>query len=122
MSTTLDLTDQYLSAVPDSVWANRDLEVLYLDRNQIQTLPPQIGSLTKLRLFSAYSNRLIALPDALWALTSLHTLNLSANHLVHLSDDLAGWRSEITQHFPDAIFIAANGLAEHFLINGVWNF
>ena len=87
--TTLDLSVNQLTRLPDSLDTLRSLTALTtLDftRNQLTQLPDSFGSLTALTQLNLRGNQLTRLPDSFGNLTALTTLHLSGNLLALLPD------------------------------------
>ena len=55
------------------------LQELFLDRNHLKQLPPQIGELKALQRLNLFSNHLRALPDEITQCSALVELNCSVN-------------------------------------------
>jgi internalin A len=83
-STTLDLSRQNLTAVPDTVAGLQHLKSLDLSVNGLARLPGWIGELTGLERLNLYGNRLTVLPDSIGNLERLSELNLGDNQLTAL--------------------------------------
>ena len=58
------------------------LEMLWLNENQLTSLPEEIGLMTGLKMLSLFNNQLTSLPEEIVALTGLTFLNLRNNPLV----------------------------------------
>ena len=58
---------------------------LILTRNELSTLPDEIGALGKLKLLDVSSNKIAQLPASIYDLKSLHTLILGHNSLTDAS-------------------------------------
>ncbi|EMY16264.1 leucine rich repeat protein [Leptospira weilii str. Ecochallenge] len=56
-----------------------DVQILYLNSNQLITLPKEIGKLKKLRELHSYNNQLKAIPKEIGELKELQMLDLSHN-------------------------------------------
>lgn len=82
-----------LVRLPDSIGECGDLEVLYLDDNDLTTLPASLRRCTGLRLLDVGGNRLTGgLPPVLTALPHLAVLSVSFNaHLRTLPDGDDAW-------------------------------
>ena len=76
----LTLYDNNLSCLPD-LTPLKSLTVLSARQNQLETLPPSVGSLTKLTCLYLQSNCITHLPDELGLCASLHLIDLSDNPL-----------------------------------------
>jgi internalin A len=100
-----DLRRKELTAVPPNVWEMKNLSVLNLYMNKIESLPPDLGTLallgpfffffayawntntgklTKLKALGLNENNLRTLPNELGQLTSLTMLDLRYNKLAEL--------------------------------------
>jgi hypothetical protein len=78
--TTLDLTNNKLRLIPDSIGTSLSkLTKLWLAHNTLITLPRNISNLCSLHTMYLNNNALRALPTTLTALTNLHTINLMNN-------------------------------------------
>jgi Leucine-rich repeat (LRR) protein len=105
--TSINLSKDGLTKVPDDVFNHKEvkvlrlfgneidtlserigemenLEELYLGRNMLTALPASIGNLKKLRILSVQNNNLISLPDEIGDLESLEELYLNQNDLIVL--------------------------------------
>ncbi len=58
----LDLSRQELKTLPIEIGQLKNLQKLYLDYNQLTTLPQEIGQLKNLKWLYLYSNQLATLP------------------------------------------------------------
>ena len=65
-----------------------NLERLYLNRNQLTSLPNWIGNLTNLEWLYLNYNKLTSLPDSIENLTNLKELDLRYNQLTTLPDSI----------------------------------
>ncbi len=79
--TTVDLSGQQLSALPESVLAQTNITTLNLSNNQLTTLPTNISNLTNLVELNIENNRLESLPDELSNMVWLKHLDISNNRL-----------------------------------------
>ncbi len=64
------------------------LQNLYLNHNQLSSIPPEIASLKQLELLDLSGNGLLSIPPELGMLTNLKELYLFDNHLVTLPSEL----------------------------------
>jgi Leucine-rich repeat (LRR) protein len=87
--TELDLSNNQLSALPESLGQLTHLQSLDLSRNQLTVLPESIGQLTKLQTLVLSRNQLTALPESLGQLTKLQSLDLSDNQLTEFPETLS---------------------------------
>lgn len=86
--TSLNLCDNNINAVPDSCYLLTELTDLNLAGNSITSLSDKIGYLVKLKMLNLSGNALTGLPATLWDLTELTTLSMSGNAIGTLSDEI----------------------------------
>jgi hypothetical protein len=79
----LDLRWNNLSALPESIGSLRNLKRLSLSGNKLTALPESIGSLRNMEYLYLRNNNLTALPDSLVSLRNLERLDLSDNPIAH---------------------------------------
>jgi len=85
-----DASDLNLNVVPSSILSySISLRRLYLQRNRLTCLPPQLSILTSLTILNLANNELSCLPPQLSALTSLTILRLNNNQLHSLPPQLS---------------------------------
>ena len=87
-ATTLNLSDMYLSILPDSIGNLTNLRGLYVYENQLTILPDWIGSLSNLKELNVTRNQLTSLPDSIGNLTNLKELSIGGNSLTSLPDSI----------------------------------
>ena len=63
--TKLDLSYKILKVIPPEIFELTNLEILYLDNNQIFAIPPEIGKLINLKELNLDRNRIITIPPEL---------------------------------------------------------
>ena len=81
--TELDLSDNQLTSLPNSIGALTNLNYLILSHNQLTSLPNSIGNLTNLKGLDLSSNKLLtSLPNSIGNLTNLEWLDLGHNRLL----------------------------------------
>lgn len=87
--TTLDLSNNNLESIPESIIA-RLLNVVVLDvrSNQLKSLPNSIGCLSKLKVLNVSGNMLQELPATIEECRVLEELNANFNQLTRLPDTL----------------------------------
>lgn len=105
----IDLSNQKLHALPDSVLQRHDITHLFLGNgftlypplsargmddaalgshaNKISSLPPQIAHLQNLRVLDLTANDLRSLPDEIASLNKLDTLGLAFNSQLNLANE-----------------------------------
>ena len=77
----LYLNNNQLTSLPKEIGNLTSLQTLYLGDNQLTSLPGEIGNLTSLQRLDLYNNQLTSLPKEIGNLTSLYRLDLSDNQL-----------------------------------------
>ena len=82
-----------LKRIPKIIWSFKNLEVLFLDNNQLTELPESIGNLTSLQVLYLVSNELTKLPEAIGKLRSLQRLDLRYNKLTELPEAIGNLTS-----------------------------
>ena len=82
--TFLDLTDENLTKLPESIGKLKELEFLYLDDNKLTKLPDSIGNLKNLTEIYCDSNNLTTLPESIGNLRKLSMIDLHGNRLTSL--------------------------------------
>lgn len=84
-----DLSSKSLVELPKDVLRNEHLVKLFIDYNDIETLPDEFGKcLVSLKFFSAIGNNLKRLPDSFGELSLLEEAYLNENGLVNLPDSI----------------------------------
>ena len=86
--TTVDLSGQQLTAIPESVLSRTDITSLNLSNNQLTTLPAGIEKLTNLEVLNIENNRLESLPAEIGLLKKLRVADFSNNRLTSLPAEL----------------------------------
>ena len=80
--TRLDLSIMGLTQIPDDIFDGfANLERIDLNNNQLTELPQSIGNLTNLKWLTLSSNQLTELPQSIGNLTNLEILLLGINKL-----------------------------------------
>jgi len=86
----LNLSNQQLTKVPESVYNQTNLEELNVSNNQLTgALASQIGQLKNLRILNMSNNQLTGVPAEVGQLQNLQILDLSNNQLTGLPNELA---------------------------------
>ena len=119
-SNTLDLNDKGLTVVGSDVYNKTNTTVLILSNNNIQTLPSEMGRMTKLEEFKIDHNRLdgsligeirkmplkmldvsynnmTGMPAEIGQLNKLETLNYSYNKITGLPNELANLKNNLKE-------------------------
>uniref|UniRef100_A0A8C2TKE8 Protein scribble homolog n=1 Tax=Coturnix japonica TaxID=93934 RepID=A0A8C2TKE8_COTJA len=84
----LDLGGNDLEVLPDTLGALPNLRELWLDRNQLSALPPELGNLRRLVCLDVSENKLEQLPNEVSGLVALTDLLLSQNLLEGIPDGI----------------------------------
>jgi len=79
MTTKLNLCRKNLTEFPSNIKYLTNLEILWLNNNQIKVIPPEIKYLTKLKTFSIIQNQVSIIPPEIKYLTNLQILSFSSN-------------------------------------------
>ena len=82
--TSLDLSHENLTNLPESIGKLTKLNGLDLRDNRITKLPESIGKLTKLDMLDLRDNRITKLPESIGNLKNLEHIHLSNNNLIKL--------------------------------------
>jgi hypothetical protein len=80
----LDLRNQQLSAIPEAVFAHKQLKVLLLNHNQLQTFSPKLAQLPNLEILNVNDNQISTLEN-LDNLTQLKSLEIAYNKVSKLA-------------------------------------
>jgi Leucine-rich repeat (LRR) protein len=88
----LDLFDNQLGNVSESIGNLSQLQWLSLQFNQLTSLPESIGNLSQLQWLSLQFNQLTSLPETIWNLSQLQWLYLGSNQLTSLPESLGNLR------------------------------
>ena len=84
----LYLNGNQLTSLPAEIWQLTSLEVLFLNGNQLTSVPAEIGQLTSLQQLYLDGNELTSLPAEMGQLTSLTWLHLGDNELTSLPAEI----------------------------------
>ena len=82
----LDLGNNQLTSLPERIGDLAQLKELYLDNNQLTSLPERIGDLAQLKELDLSDNQLTSLPERIGDLAQLEELDLSNNQLTSLPE------------------------------------
>lgn len=73
----------------EAEWSSlKNLEVLYLGKNDFKSFPKVLCQLTNLKVLSLQHNQIDSIPDCICRMKSLERLFLNVNKLVYVSDSL----------------------------------
>ncbi|MEO1396477.1 MAG: COR domain-containing protein [Cyanobacteria bacterium J06634_5] len=86
--TSLDLSSNSLTELPESIGNLTNLTSLNLKHNDLTELPESIGNLTNLTFLNLYQNRIRTLPESIGNLTNLNRLYLRNNPLDQLPPEV----------------------------------
>jgi Leucine-rich repeat (LRR) protein len=93
-SRSLDLSNQGLEKLPESVLRRTDLESLNLSNNALSgALPAEIRHLNRLRSLDLHANRMTGVPAEIGQLSQLEVLNLADNQLTGLPYELGNLKN-----------------------------
>jgi Leucine-rich repeat (LRR) protein len=111
----LDLCRNRLTTLTDTIGRLTSLRELYASHNQLMVLPDTIGNLAFLRRLYVINNQLTTLPDTIGNLTSLRQLYIDHNlslptSIRHLHNLSAEW-DEIRKKMNDKVRSSLMGLA-----------
>lgn len=94
----LRLYGNNIDSIPDRIAELTKLEKLYIGRNNLKYIPASIGKLTNLKILSVQYNEIDSLPEELGNLTNLEQLLLNQNQLTFLPESLGDLKNlEILQ-------------------------
>jgi len=102
----LDLANNELENLPETICALSRLEELNLKNNRLTKLPDSIYNLQNLKKLDLCNNRLRAIPEEFYKLSKLSELNLGGNNLEHLP--IGFWKLPCVERLN----LSNNGLCE----------
>ena len=85
----LHLTNNYLQEIPTEICRMKSLQHIYLDENELRSLPREMGNLTNLQSLNLGFNSLKILPQELGKMVGLNFLNVQNNNLSYLPIEIA---------------------------------
>ncbi|MBA7567609.1 hypothetical protein ES708_09324 [subsurface metagenome] len=80
----MDLSDNKLKTLPDSIGNLRSLETFILPHNRIEHLPESFGKLSSLKNFDIFDNYLVEISESFCELSNLRELFIEWNNLIIL--------------------------------------
>ncbi|NGX37263.1 MAG: E3 ubiquitin-protein ligase sspH2 [Chlamydiae bacterium] len=86
--TKLYLNNNNLTSLPPEIGQLAQLQLLDLSNNQLTSLPPEIGQLLQLQGLNLHGNQLTSLPPEIGQLTQLDTIVLDNNKLTSLPPEI----------------------------------
>ncbi|MFX1571576.1 MAG: leucine-rich repeat domain-containing protein [Promethearchaeota archaeon] len=89
----LNLYNNNIKALPESIGSLESLEVLILHNNHLTTLPESFGKLISLKKLDLSWNNITNLPEWISSLSSLEELNLRGNKLSNLPESITSLHS-----------------------------
>jgi len=89
----LNLYDNNIKVLPESIGLLESLEVLILHNNHLTTLPESFGKLSSLKKLDLSWNNITNLPEWISSLSSLEELNLRGNKLSNLPESITSLHS-----------------------------
>jgi Leucine-rich repeat (LRR) protein len=93
-TSTLDLSNQNLTKVPEYVFNMTNLQELNVSNNQLSgAIQSQIGQLKKLKVLNASNNLMTGVPAEVGQLLNLQILDLSNNQLTGLPNELGNLKN-----------------------------
>lgn len=85
---TLDLSNESITVLPDSIRKLSKLQVLDLSRTKITELPESIGKLINLHFLALRSTPITSLPESIGKLINLYSLDLHGTHITALPESI----------------------------------
>lgn len=77
-----------LTSIPEQIGKCKNLTHLYLNENIITSIPDFIGNLINLKILMLYMNKITTIPDCIGNLINLETLSLSNNNISIIPDSI----------------------------------
>jgi Leucine-rich repeat (LRR) protein len=94
----LYLNHNQLESLPDSIGNLANLQELHVNHNQLESLPNNIGNLANLQELYVHNNQLESLPNNIGNLANLQKLYLEYNQLESLPDNIGNLANLQTLH------------------------
>ena len=87
--TSLNLSNNQLTFLPDSIGNLRKLEELHVSGNQLVQLPETIGNLFHLDFLAFDRNQIVSIPERIGDLTHLKILFMNNNQIVSIPESIS---------------------------------
>jgi internalin A len=112
----LNLADNQITTLPESISQLSKLQELYLDYNQLTTLPESISELSQLHTLYLDNNQLTTLPESISQLSQLQELHLYNNQLTTLPQSIKNLKQlqKLYLHGNEALGLAAEVLGSRW--------
>ena len=91
--TTLKITREDIDTLPPQIGELTDLQSLSLKNNGLTHLPDEIGNLTNLRVLSLVKNQLAEIPECVCKLSNLEELFVSRNQIISLPAEIGNLKN-----------------------------
>ncbi len=107
----LNLNNNTITSLPESLGLLNNLHWLHLDFNQLTSFPQSIGNLNNLLILRAEGNQISQLPSSFTQLSNLQNLQLGKNKLTELPENFDGLTSlrqlglsyNLLTHLPESL-------------------
>ena len=87
--TELNLNNNQITKIPDSIGQLTNLTELHLNENEITEIPKSIGQLSNLKVLHIYYNQIVAIPESISQLSNLTWISLMRNQITEILDSIA---------------------------------
>jgi len=117
---SLILDKNKLNSLPPEIWNLNNLEsLIWNDNFSIETIPEEIWQLKKLWTLSLNNNRIETIPREIWQLKSLWTLSLNNNRIETIPREI--WQLKSLQGFDLSDNEITTLPSEIWNLNNLWN-
>lgn len=90
----LSLRSNHLKKIPDSIGDLKNLKILDLSSNDIDQLPFSLGTISSLQILNLERNKLKTIPNSLMRLENLRELYLGSNNIISLPNHLFDYKKD----------------------------